>query len=295
MGIKVALVDNMNIDAFLQRHSEECATLKAYARGVAGGLLFGTPLIFTMEMWWLGFYLSPERLLIALIANFCILLILERYSGFRSDETFLDQVQDAVVAQGLGLTVSVVILSVLNLLRPEMSMREMSGKVIMQTMAVSIGVSVAITQLGQQSNGESERKQRRIMQADFWGIQAIALAGAVFFGLNVAATEEPVMIGLQMRPGQTLMLLVLSLMLVFAITFALDFRGEASIHEGAHWYNAFVRDSVVTWATATVCAGALLWLFGSIDSSTSLTAILQITTCLGFVTSLGAAAARLLI
>lgn len=285
----------MNIDAFLQRHENECATLKAYARGVAGGLLFGIPLIFTMEMWWLGFSLSPERLLIALTANFFILLILERYSGFRQEESFMEQVQDAVVAQGLGLTVSVIILAVLNLLHPEMSLRELSGKVIMQTIAVSIGVSVAITQLGQQSGEEKERQQRRISQAGFWEIQAIALAGAVFFGLNVAATEEPVMMGLQMRPGHTLMLLCLSVLLVFAVTFALDFRGEASIKEGSHWYNAFIRDSVVTWATATLCAGAVLWLFGSIDASTSLIASVQIIVCLGFVTSLGAAAARLLI
>lgn len=273
----------------------EKETVRAYARGIAGGLLFGTPLLFTMEMWWLGFSLSPDRLLIALSANFMVLLILERYSGFRGDESFMEQVQDAVVAQGLGLFVSVLMLGLLNLLQPQMSFSEIVGKAIMQTIAVSIGISVAMSQLGQNNDEESKNQERRKDEAGFWGNQAIAFAGAVFFGLNVAATEEPVMMGLQMEEWQSLVLLSLTVVLVFAITFALDFRGEFSIREGSHWHHAFLRDSVATSATALICAGGLLLLFSRIDAGTSLTSAVQMTVALGFATGLGAAFARLLI
>lgn len=290
IGLKVA-----HAHCMLPHLNIELDTLRAYARGVAGGLLFGTPLLFTMEMWWLGFALSPERLLIALGGNFLVLLILEHYSGFRGDSTFLDEVEDAVVALGLGLVVSVIILGMINLLRADMSLSELIGKAVMQTIAVSIGISVAVSQLGQQDEPENEPEEERKDRAGFWGNQGIALAGAIFFGLNVAATEEPVMMGYQMREWQTLVLLILSLLLVFGITYALDFRGESELKEGSHWYNAFLRDSVTTCATALLCAAGLLLLFGRINSDIALLSAIQMTVALGFATCLGAAAARLLI
>src|SRR5690606_34451462 len=181
MGTKVALWGAMGL---VEIYHRECETLKAYGRGIAGGLLFGTPLLFTMEMWWLGFTLPPERLLVALIINFLVLLILERYSGFRGDRSFPEQVQDAVVAQGLGMVVAVFMLGLLNLLRFEMGFMELTGKVIMESIAVSIGVSVSITMLGEQDSGQQEHQKKRKERAGFWGMLAISIAGAVFFGLN---------------------------------------------------------------------------------------------------------------
>jgi hypothetical protein len=37
-------------------------SLQEYARGIAGGLLFSLPLIYTMEVWWAGFTSHPMRL-----------------------------------------------------------------------------------------------------------------------------------------------------------------------------------------------------------------------------------------
>lgn len=31
------------------------ASLQEYARGIAGGLIFSLPLLYTMEVWWAGF------------------------------------------------------------------------------------------------------------------------------------------------------------------------------------------------------------------------------------------------
>ena len=36
-------------------------TLRTYARGVVGGLLFSLPLLYTMEVWWAGFTMDPVR------------------------------------------------------------------------------------------------------------------------------------------------------------------------------------------------------------------------------------------
>ena len=38
-------------------------SLREYARGIAGGLMFSLPLLYTMEVWWTGFVAEPMRLL----------------------------------------------------------------------------------------------------------------------------------------------------------------------------------------------------------------------------------------
>jgi len=37
-------------------------SIQEYARGIAGGMMFSLPLLYTMEMWWSGFILHPLRL-----------------------------------------------------------------------------------------------------------------------------------------------------------------------------------------------------------------------------------------
>ena len=52
------------------------------ARAFAGAIIFGLPLLMTMEMWSLGVTLQPGRLLIYLAINFVILVGLSRFGGF---------------------------------------------------------------------------------------------------------------------------------------------------------------------------------------------------------------------
>ena len=56
------------------------------ARGVAGALLFALPMLMTMEMWYLGFYMARERLLLLMILNIPLLILLAHRIGF--EETF---------------------------------------------------------------------------------------------------------------------------------------------------------------------------------------------------------------
>ena len=58
-------------------------TLKEYARGIVGGLLFSLPLIYTEEMWWRGFTAAPYNLIIYIVVTFLLLLGFNKYSGTR--------------------------------------------------------------------------------------------------------------------------------------------------------------------------------------------------------------------
>jgi uncharacterized membrane protein len=44
------------------------------ARGFGGSILLALPLLMTMEMWWLGFYLGPLRILLLMAVFFPILI-----------------------------------------------------------------------------------------------------------------------------------------------------------------------------------------------------------------------------
>ena len=67
--------------AELAQSSEHYA--KGLARAFAGAILFGFPLLMTMEMWWFGFYLDRPRLFLFLLATLALLVPL---SYFVSDE-----------------------------------------------------------------------------------------------------------------------------------------------------------------------------------------------------------------
>ncbi len=266
-------------------------TALGLARGTAGGLLLGLPVLMTMEMWQHGAALPSWKLLLFYGVNFLVLLILEYYSGFQDEETALDVVQDAVIAAGIGLVVAGALLWTFGVAGPDMGAREVVGKVVIESIPVSIGASVAAGQLGTRSP-QGERKRR---EAGDWGTLAIALGGAVVFGFNVAPTEEPMLIGLMMSDVQALALLLLALVQTHAVVYALDFRGSVPIPEGRSPLGVFFHSSVVTLALSLLVALFLLWVFGRIGADTGLLPTVHMTVALGLVTSLGASAAKLLL
>ncbi|EJF10080.1 hypothetical protein O71_11249 [Pontibacter sp. BAB1700] len=73
-------------------------SLQEYARGIAGGLLFSFPLLFTMEVWWAGFIATPFQLLIMVVVTYLLLLGYNRYAGMRPGASwrsvFIDSVEE---------------------------------------------------------------------------------------------------------------------------------------------------------------------------------------------------------
>ncbi len=276
---------------------------KAYARGAGGALLVGTPLLLTMEMWWGGFVIPPHRLLVFYVANFVVLLALEHYSGFREEGSFLEEVIDAIEALGIGTVVAAVMLYVTAVLDDGMAPGAMLRMIILEAIPLSIGASVAISLLGGGNGGEEDgsgaeedgRAKRERREAGFWGTQVIGVAGALYFGFNVAPTEEPMMIGLRMTWWHAVLLLLVSLAVVHAMLYAVGFRGSERLPEGHGWWRTLVGLGSVSYASAALVARFLLWVFGRIGPDTGLLAALQMTIALAFVTSIGSAAGRLII
>lgn len=118
--------------------------LKDFARAFAGAYIFGVPLLFTMEMWWIGEYAALWKLLafllVALAANFGF----SYAAGFKREEHTLGlALQEAVEAVAVGVVAATVMLLVLNRIGPGDPLDSVVGTIVIQAVPLSIGASVA--------------------------------------------------------------------------------------------------------------------------------------------------------
>jgi putative integral membrane protein (TIGR02587 family) len=277
-------------------------SLKEYARGIAGGLLFSFPLLYTMEVWWAGFMASPLQLLIMVIATYLLLLGYNRYAGMRSDASWRSVFIDSVEEMGLGIVIAFAVLFVLNRIQfQDMSMDEIMGKIIIEAMAVSIGVSIGTAQLGGAEEDEEESEVQAEAKEAGWrtglkskiSLVVLALCGSVIVGGNVAPTEEVVLLAVEAAPYHILLMAVLSLAMSVVVVYFSDFRGTGH-HGTGNVAFAITIDTCLSYLTALAASAFLLWFFGRFEGVSFEIAFAQCIV-LGVLASMGASAGRLLI
>jgi uncharacterized membrane protein len=156
---------------------------------------------------------------------------------------------------------------------------------------VSIGASVAMSEFGENHEEVEERRKN----AGYWDSLGMALGGAMLFGFAISGTEEPLLIAEQLSWIRALLLMFLSMLQVYAIVYAVDFKQRPEDVGTSRHTAQVLREGISTYALSLLVAGYLLWTFGTIDIETSITSATYILIATGFVTSLGAAAAELLI
>lgn len=281
-----------------------------YARGVAGGLLFSLPLLYTMEVWWAGLTSHPWRLAAYVVATFVLLLGYNYYAGLRQDSCFEEVVIDSFEEMGIGLAVAGIVLFLLGRVHSEMPASEAVGQIVVEAMTVAIGVSVGTAQLGGGDGEDAEDKgvdgggaggeQTRARRASpgegevhFGGQVVLALCGAVLFAANVAPTEEIVMIAFEISAWRLLGLAALSLGLAALILYYSEFAGSRR-HVRFDTHHDVLVGAVITYAVALAASALILTFFGRFDGQALSTCVAQ-TVVLGVAATLGASAGRLLL
>jgi putative integral membrane protein (TIGR02587 family) len=254
-------------------------------------MIIALPMLMTMEMWWGGFTISGRRLLLLVAVNFGVLLVLQHYSGLHPRKTKGSQFRAALVAYGIGIVVSAATLEIINVLRGGVALVDAVGKLVLEAVPVSLGASIAMSHFGVEHETVEQRKDADV----YWAQRGMALAGAMIVGISVASTEEMTMIGLQLTWAHALGLAVLSMVQVVAILYAVGFRNHENEGDARPTWTELVTEAVGVYAIAIALGGYLLWTFGQIGADTGLHASVDILVTLGFATSLGAAAAELLI
>ena len=264
-------------------------SLKEYARGVAGGLLFSLPMLYTMELWWSGFLASPLQLLTYLLVGFLLLFAYNHYVGLHNEPSFIEVVGESIEEMGMGLLLSFSILWICGRITPGMSLQEISGKLIVEAVTVGIGISVGKTQLGSGGDDKKDKGEPHLLKQT-----GIALCGAVLIASNVAPTEEIVVMALEIENYKLLILFLISFFMGGIILYYSDFEGAKKwvTQPDNRW--DVLAGVLIMYGIALSSSAFMLWFFGRY-AGLSLHGMIAETVVLGFPAALGASAGRLLI
>src|SRR5918997_162962 len=132
--------------------------LQGILRAVSGGFIFATPLLYTMEMWWIGTTAELWKLLLFLgvAALITFGLARSRSGGFKEETNRFASLEQAADGVAIGLIGAVVVLTVLNRIELGDPLEIVLGKVIVQAVPLCIGAAVANAIFG--PHGERSRE-----------------------------------------------------------------------------------------------------------------------------------------
>lgn len=262
------------------------------ARAFAGALIFGLPLLMTMEMWLLGVAMHPGRLLAFILVNFVILVGLSRFGGFERTHGLSDDVLDALAACGVGIIASAAILSVLAIVNWSAPLSETVGKIAIQSIPASFGAMIARKQLS--GDGEADDEEEALRGAGYGGQLFLMVAGALFLAFNVSPTEEMVLLAYMMSTWQLLLLIVVSLLILHLFVYRVGFAGQEQAPEGSGWSHVLLAYTIPGYAIALAVGLYVLWTFGRTDD-TAVDQIAATMAVIAFPGAIGAAIARLVV
>lgn len=263
--------------------------LRGIGRAFGGAIIFSLPMLMTLEFWVLGFTMSPVRLLVFLVVALPVLAVLSHQIGFEKTPRLSDDILDTALALLIGSVVALTVLTVFGALSPDMSLREIVGKVAIQTVPAAIGALLGRSQFG--SNGDEAPQDR---EETYRGELFLMAVGALFLSLSMAPTEEIRLIAFRMSAWHALAITLISLLIVHGFVFAVGFRGGSRIDPAKPWWTELLRFTVPGYLLALAVSFYVLWTFHSLDDL-PLRLLIFHAIVLGLPASVGAAAARLIL
>jgi putative integral membrane protein (TIGR02587 family) len=275
-------------------------------RAACGGMLFGIPLLYTMEVWWVGSISDPRLLLAVLAVTFAVVFLLNRTSGFRStrDVRMSDSLKDSVEAVAIGLVCVFAILVLLREITSRTPLDEALGKIVYEATPFVIGVGMARHFLrGDRTAGDDEDAadgadagagDDRPINATLADVGA-TLLGAVFIAFNIAPTDEIPMITAALSPAWICAVVAVSLLVSYGIVFAAGFGSQAARREQPGIIQHPITETVFCYLIALIAAAAMLWFFQRWGSGDPFDMVLHQSIVLGLPAAIGGAAGRLVV
>ncbi len=255
-------------------------------RGVGGAVILGLPLIYTQEVWVHGATLPPIIILLLLVVSFGLNFILSHYVGFESGRTFRP-FEDAVIGFGSSFILAAGLLLLLGRVDSSMEPQNILGIVGLSSIPISLGFVLG-NALAPVEGGKGSDEMK-----GGGGDLLAAGAGAVVLSLNIAPTEEPLLLAYQLGIGRLAGIFAISLVLSFFIVFFADFGGVSQRAQHTGPIHSPIVETLLAYLIAFLVAGALLAAFGEIDGFDG--ASLSEVVVLSFPASMGAALGRLLV
>jgi putative integral membrane protein (TIGR02587 family) len=269
--------------------------LKDLVKGACGGFLFGVPLLYTMEVWWIGSSAEPLTLVAAFITTFLVVYFLNRVAGFRNQnrrrrfEGFMDTVE----AMAIGSVCTFLVLALLQEITLSTQLSEAVGKVIYESIPFSIGVALANQFLDDQSEGltSSDAEKNSAALTDVAG----TLVGALVIGFNIAPTDEVTMLASQGSEPVFIAMILVSLLISYGVVFVAGFSKQSQRLKQKGLFQHPSSETLVSYLISLIVAAFMLWLFQQVGFSDPWQTWLKQTLVLGLPTTIGGAAGRLAI
>lgn len=281
-------------------------------RAFSGAFLFGTPLLFTMEMWEIGAFTPPWKLLLILALAFGANIMLAYFAGFKRESTFFDNLNQAVEALAVGALAAIAVLLVLSRIEWGDPLDSILGKIIVQTMPLSIGASVANALFSRsesgggenggeensggesESEGSKEKSNPILVTLSTFGKAA---GGALFIGFSIAPTDEVRILAAELDYGHELAVIALSLLITYLIVFESGFSRRSGNDTGSEkgLFERPITETVSAYVVSLLVALVALYLFNQVQFGEPIDQVFSKVLVLGMPAAIGSAAGRALI
>jgi putative integral membrane protein (TIGR02587 family) len=273
-------------------------------RAASGGLLFGVPLLYTMEVWWTGARSSPQQMAVLLALLFVPAFVLNKTAGFRTarDVHVSDAVADTIETVAVGVVLTATVLVLLRQITGETPVSAAVGMVLYESIPFCLGAGVARhflhgsrdqdddeTEVNDDNEGDGHSRGGEL-NATLADIGATAI-GATFIAISIAPTDEVPMIASAVGPAWLLLLIAASLVISYAIVFVAGFSGQERREAQEGIFQRPLTETMACYVVALIVSAVMLWVFrrGVDPTPEALTRVVV----LGLPAAVGGAAGRL--
>ena len=278
--------------------------IKEIISGASGGFLFGIPLLYTMEVWFIGSYVQPPILLIVLGITFIIILLLNRIEGFRpqESETLPGAIAESIETLAIGMVCATLMLILLKRIDWQTSLIEALGKIIFEGVPFSFGVAFSRSLLSGDAEVDLDRRNSRksdssskqkIVWRDTLADFVATIIGALFIAFSIAPTDEITVLAASASPFRLLIIIAASLLISYGIVFASQITNYQQRRQQQGLFQTPQSETVVSYLISLVAGMLMLWFFQKVAVSDSWFIWLRYSIILSLPASIGGAAGRL--
>ena len=278
--------------------------IKEIVSGASGGFLFGIPLLYTMEVWFIGSYIQPPILLSVMVVTFIIILLLNRIEGFRPQEaeTIFGAIAETFETLAIGVVCATFMLIILKRIDWQTSLVEALGKIIFEGVPFSLGVAFSRsllsgdpqTNLARDSSAQSNHNtNQKILWRDTLADFIATIIGALFIAFSIAPTDEIAVLAASASPLRLLIIIATSILISYCIVFASEITNYQQRYRQQGLFQTPESETIVSYLISLVTGMLMLWFFHQVTLSDPWFIWLRYSIVLSLPASIGGAAGRL--
>ncbi len=275
--------------------------LKEIISGASGGFLFGIPLLYTMEVWFIGSYIEPPFLLIVLIIIIIVVFLLNQIEGFRpqESETLLGAIAETMETLAIGMSCATLMLIILGRIDFQTPLAETLGKIVFEGVPFSLGVTFSRSLLNGEDKDDSAQdrsphdSQKKIIWQDTLADFSATLIGALFIAFSIAPTDEITVLAASSSPLRLLIIIATSLLVSYGIVFASNIANYQHRLQQRGLFQTPQSETIISYLISLLAGMLMLWFFQKVTFGDPWFVWLRYSIILAFPASIGGAAGRL--